>query len=66
MLIMNWRCGASEVVDLVHLHIEWERDVVAYEFETRMPREVVNIAFGARKEIIETNNVVAFAKKAIA
>ena len=35
------------------------------KLETRMPRQVLDIAFGPREEIVHTNNVMPIGQKAI-
>jgi hypothetical protein len=47
MLVVDGRGRAREIVNLVHLHIEWESDIVSDHLEVFVLEQVVDIATGA-------------------
>jgi hypothetical protein len=65
VLILNWRRGASEIIDLVNFHVEWKRHIVTNELETGMDTEMLNIPLGAREEIIDAQNVMPLLEQSI-
>jgi len=56
----------GKVKDFVHFQEKGMDDVMPREFEVRMGREVTDIVFGAREEIIDTDHIRAFFQKRIA
>jgi hypothetical protein len=53
MLIVNRRCGTSEIIDLVYFDVEWERHIVANELKTGIGMEMFNVPLGTREQIID-------------
>jgi len=51
-LVMDRRCWAGKIVDLVNLNVEWKRNVVPKELETLVAKQSGNIAFRAAEKII--------------
>src|SRR5215471_16680710 len=66
VLIVNWRCRAGQVVDLIDLQIQREGDVVADGFEVRIREQMRNIGARAGEIIVDADDVRAFAQEALA
>ena len=49
---MDWRCGACEVVDLVHFYFEWIGYIVTDEFEVVMRQQMPDVLFVAGEEVV--------------
>src|SRR6516165_2179288 len=65
-LIMNRRRWARQIVDLVGLNVERERDVVPHQFEARVIHEMRDIRLGASEEIVDAQHVVSGGKQTLA
>ena len=66
MLVVNGRCRAGEIVDLVDLDIERESNVVTYQLEPLSADEMGDVALGAGEEIIDADDVRAPLQQALA
>src|SRR5215831_10862781 len=53
VLIVDWRCRASEVVNFVNLHIQGKGYVVTHQLKARVAEEMVNVALRSSEEIID-------------
>ena len=62
MLIMYRRSGTGQIPDLINFNIKWKADVMAHEFKARMIVEVIDIALGTGKQIIDTQHFMALLK----
>jgi hypothetical protein len=58
VLVVDRRGRTGEIVDLVHLDVEREADVVAEELEARIGVEMVDVALRAGEEIVDAQNLV--------
>ena len=58
MLVMDRRSWASQIVNLVDLHIERERDIVPDHLEIRVIEQRNDILARARKEVVDADNLV--------
>lgn len=58
-LVINRRCGASEVVDLIDLQEDGLNDVVSNELKHGVPEMVHEVLFPTREEVIDDNDAVA-------
>ncbi|KAL4368777.1 hypothetical protein GQ457_05G002100 [Hibiscus cannabinus] len=56
---MNWRRGASEMVDLVDFQQQRLDDVVSDELEVRVPEMVHHVFFPSSEEIIDDDHTVS-------
>src|SRR5579883_3057073 len=56
---MHGRGGAGEIVDLVHLDVEREADVVAHRLEVRFLEEMSDVVLAAREVVVDREHVVA-------
>ena len=56
MLVVDRRCRAREIVDLVDLHIERKGDIVPNHFEMLVIAQVLDIAPCAGEEIINAHH----------
>src|SRR5438046_572715 len=65
MLIVDGRGGASEIVDLVRLHVERERHVVADELKAGVSMEMLQVTLGAGEKIINAEYFVSLLQQAI-
>ena len=65
VLIVNWRRGASQIIDLVNFHVEWKRHIVANELKTGMGMEMLNISLGAREEIIDAHDLMPLLEQSV-
>ena len=63
---MNGRGRTGHVVDLVHLHIERERDVVAHDLEMRIADQVGDVVLAAGEVVVHAQHVAAVAQQAFA
>ena len=62
---MGRRCWTRQIVDLINFHFEGIDDIVSDELELRILEEVGNILSSPGKEIVETQDLVAFVNKTI-
>jgi hypothetical protein len=53
MLVVNGRCRACQVEDLLHLHVQGKRDVVTHELEVRLAEQVLHIGLGSGEEVVD-------------
>lgn len=58
VLVMHRRCGASEVVDLIHLQQDRFDHVVPDQFEVRVPQMVKQIVLPSGEEIVDHDHVI--------
>ena len=65
-LVVDGRGRAGEVVDLVHLHIEREADVVADQLEVRVALQVRHVGVGPGVEVVRADDVAALAHQPLA
>jgi hypothetical protein len=66
VLIVRWRCRASEIIDLIHLEAKWLGHIVPHKLEVGTTEQVGYVLFPSCEEIIEANNFVAFIEQALA
>jgi hypothetical protein len=66
VLIMNRRCRAGKIVDLIDLEIDRERHVVADKFEMLVIEQVLDIGARSGEKIVEAQNVGALIEQAFA
>ena len=66
MLVVDRRGRAGEIVDLVDLDVERERDIVAHQLEARMGQQMLDVVLAAGEEVVDADDVVAFRNQAIA
>ena len=66
MLVVNRRRGASEIVYLVDFDKQRERDVVPHQFEPRIVHKRLQIAPGTRKEVVQTQHLMAIVEETLA
>ena len=52
-LVVNWRCRAGKIVDLVDFDIEREGHVVAHQFKALVIEQMLDIAPRAAEEVVE-------------
>ena len=65
-LIMDGRGRTGQVIDLVHLHVEREGNVVAHEFEVRIVQQCQDVVLGPGEEVVHTQDVVTFVQESFA
>jgi hypothetical protein len=65
VLIVDWRSGAREIVDFIHLDEEGEGHVVAHELEPGVTMEMLDVALGAREQIVDAKHFVTLLEQAI-
>ena len=65
VLIMDRRCGAGEVKDLVHFNEKRETDVVSHEFKPGMLKQMFDVALCAREQIVDAQHVMAIGKQPV-
>jgi hypothetical protein len=63
MLVVHRRGWTSQVIDLVHLDVNRKRNIVANDLEARVAQEVRHVSFGAGKEVIKADHLVAILKE---
>jgi hypothetical protein len=66
MLVMDRRGRARQIEDLIHLNVERECHIVAHQFETLVTYQVLDIALGPSKKIVETDNVMPIFNETVA
>lgn len=54
MLVMHWRCRTSKIVNAVNFNIEWEGDIMAYQFKLRVTNQVDHAVLATRIKIVNT------------
>ena len=59
VLIVNRGGWAGQVVDLIHLDIERKGHIVAHQLEVRVIQQVQDVVFGASKEVVQADDIVA-------
>lgn len=59
VLVVTRRGGTGKVVDLVNLELETLRDIVANELEMRLTKQVLDVQFLAREQVVEAHHLVA-------
>jgi hypothetical protein len=65
VLVMNRRCRAREIVDLVHFDEERKADIVPKELKARVRVQMLDIALGAREEIVDTQDIMPLLKEPV-
>jgi hypothetical protein len=63
---MNGRRWTGQVVNLIYFQKHWLNYIVPQQFKTAIIEQVENVFAPAGKEIVEADNVVAFANKSLA
>ena len=58
-LVIDGRGRTREVINFVYFHIEGKGYVMPNELEVRVVQEMGNVPFRPRKEVIETQYLVA-------
>ena len=54
---MRGRCRACQVIDLVHLDVEWFNDVLMNELKVLVADPVFDVALPTREEIVDDNHL---------
>src|SRR5438132_8205607 len=44
VLIMNWRCRARQIIDLIDFDVEWECHVMTDQFEGTVVKQVIEVS----------------------
>ena len=65
-LVVDGRCGTSEVVNFVDLDVEGEGNVMAQQLEVGMSDEMRDVVLGPRKEIVDADDVVTTGQETLA
>ena len=65
-LVMDGRCRAGEVVDLVHLDEQRERHIVPHQLEIAVVVQVRDVARRSREEIVHAQHVAPGVQQAFA
>jgi len=52
VLIVDGRCWAGQVKDLIYLNVKWKRDIMSHEFKMRMTMQMLYVALCTCKEIV--------------
>ena len=63
---MHWRCGACEVVNLIHFDEEGGSDIVPDDLEIGVAHEMENVAFVAGEVIVKADDFIAVVKQTFA
>ncbi len=58
-LVVHRRGGTGEVVDPIHFHVERPRHVVARQVEAGLADQVLDVASGARVEVVDAEHLLA-------
>ena len=56
---MNGRRRTGEIVDLVDLKVDWERDVVTDELKALLADEMLDVVPRAGEKVVDTDDVRA-------
>lgn len=65
MLVVDRRGRTGKVVDFVDFHIERETNIMAHEFKAGMIVQMIDIALGAREQIIRTQDFMALFQQTV-
>jgi hypothetical protein len=57
LLVVDWRCRASKIEDLIDLDKKWMGDVMAQELEASIVEEMLNMASCSGKEVVHTQHL---------
>mmetsp|Transcript_32893 Transcript_32893/g.42447 ORF Transcript_32893/g.42447 Transcript_32893/m.42447 type:complete len:104 (+) Transcript_32893:525-836(+) len=57
-LVVNRTCGASEVVDLINLHKQWKRHIMAQEFKSLIVQQMRDVGARSRKEVVDAKDFI--------
>ena len=63
---MDGRGGTREVINLINLHVEWKRHIVAHQFKSRVRHQVFDIAAASREEVVDAQDIMSLRNQAIA
>ena len=66
VLVVDGRCRAGQVVDLVHFQVEREGHVVADQFEARVREQVLDVLARAGEEVVHADDFAAFIQQTLA
>ena len=65
VLVVDRRCRAGQIVDLVDLNIERKCYVMSYKFEVRQALKMRDIAFGAGEKVVDAKDFVSLLEQAV-
>jgi hypothetical protein len=60
-LVVYWRRGASEIVDLIDFDVQREGHVVTDQFEPWVPKKMLDVCARTAEEIIDADYTGPFA-----
>jgi hypothetical protein len=65
-LVVDWRGGTGEIVDLINFDVQWECHVMADHFKALVAKQMFDIAASAAKIVIDANHISPFREQTIA
>lgn len=65
VLVVDGTGGASQVVNLVHFHVQRKRHVVAHELKARVVEQMLDVALGTGEQVVGTDDFVATGQQAV-
>jgi hypothetical protein len=60
LLVVHRRCGAREVVDLVHFKEDGNDDIMADELKVWLANQVRDVILAAGEEVVEADDLCAW------
>jgi hypothetical protein len=64
-LVVNGRCGACEIENLVHFHVQRIGDVMPVDLEIGIVDHVDDVALCARVEIVDAQDIISILQEAL-
>ena len=65
-MILDWRCRASQIENLVDFHVERKRNVVPVEFEMRIVQQMNNVITRSSEKVVDAKYIVPVGKQPLA
>ena len=66
VLVVNGRCRAGKIVDLLDFHIEREGHIMTHELKAGIVQKFLDIGSGTGKKVVHAENFVTFVKQTLA
>ena len=63
---MRRRCRAGEIVNAIDLELEMVDDIMTYQFEARIPDQMLDVDLSSGEKIIQADDFVALLNQTVA
>ena len=65
-LVVDGRSRTGQIIDFIHFHVERKRHIVPQQFKAGMIAQMLHIALGAAKIIVDAQNFGSLRQKGFA